>query len=431
MVDNVDDRRVLIIGAENQDICSKNYLWEQIPSNLNISDYDVLIIYLPSLLSLALSLSDKNKLLQKIDDNQFSRLIFNTKGTVYYIGNPELLLNYSSFIDFWLPFKPEFLFDGGEVINKIHPDYESYFKNIDVWRFCLSHESWEKRGDIDKYLSSSGIYDSKSIRVGTISVLAKTKEGLPVAFGVYFITAQNISSSIYWLPSFTKESNHSEIDILMKDILGIGIETPPPDWMKNYRLPKELSVISELNKINQKISTLIDKRRKTEEELAYESRFASILFEKGDEILEPKVRELLIYLGAKVEESKVKGEDDGKLFYSDKVAVIEIKGHKTGLRRRDVLQLGGYVAKHSQEDLIKYKGLLFANLFSEIDPKLRHKEELYPLNTLEAAEFSKIALITTGQLYKALEQKQHGEFDEKAFWDNIFKTVGASDIDSI
>ena len=201
--------------------------------------------------------------------------------------------------------------------------------------------------------------------------------------------------------------------------------------MKNYRLPKELSVISELNKINQKISTLIDKRRKTEEELAYESRFASILFEKGDEILEPKVRELLIYLGAKVEESKVKGEDDGKLFYSDKVAVIEIKGHKTGLRRRDVLQLGGYVAKHSQEDLIKYKGLLFANLFSEIDPKLRHKEELYPLNTLEAAEFSKIALITTGQLYKALEQKQHGEFDEKAFWDNIFKTVGASDIDSI
>ena len=134
MVDNVDDRRVLIIGAENQDICSKNYLWEQIPSNLNISDYDVLIIYLPSLLSLALSLSDKNKLLQKIDDNQFSRLIFNTKGTVYYIGNPELLLNYSSFIDFWLPFKPEFLFDGGEVINKIHPDYESYFKNIDVCR---------------------------------------------------------------------------------------------------------------------------------------------------------------------------------------------------------------------------------------------------------------------------------------------------------
>ena len=68
------------------------------------------------------------------------------------------------------------------------------------------------------------------------------------------------------------------------------------------------------------------------------------------------------------------------------------------------------------------KGLLIVNAYRELP--LHERDVQFPDDCVKKAEFEKICLLTTTQLFRALHTFQEGKLDRRDFWDAIFTANG-------
>ena len=158
-----------------------------------------------------------------------------------------------------------------------------------------------------------------------------------------------------------------------------------------------------------------------------ERQFAALLYEQGQDALEPVVREALRRLGARVDEAKVAGREDGRLIVlPGRKGMLEIKGRTGTLRLADVRQLDQWVRDAKVDEKWDSKGILVANMLRGLKPQLR--KDTYPRNCIEAAEKSGLCLLSTYQVFRALELFQESRLDTVAFWDRVFSASGVCDL---
>jgi hypothetical protein len=174
----------------------------------------------------------------------------------------------------------------------------------------------------------------------------------------------------------------------------------------------------------QEIQETTRKLKQARQQLTEVKRFHKMLYETGEDALEPVVREALRQLGAQVTDPPPRsGKEDGRLVSpAGDNGMLEIKGPQGPLKLRDVRQLDQWVRDAIAEEEWESKGLLIVNAYHKTP--LADRGNPFPDNCIKAAKRFEICLMTTSQLFRALVVDQRGELDRDQFWATIFDTNG-------
>jgi hypothetical protein len=211
--------------------------------------------------------------------------------------------------------------------------------------------------------------------------------------------------------------------LILRERYGLRFEQAPPPWAQAYKLPAQVRIETKIGGIQEEVQSLTRELMATREQLEETTRFRRLLYEQGEDGLEPVVRDALRELGAQVTDPGERGREDGRLVDpSGRNGMLEIKGKTKALGIRDVRQLDQWVRDAMAEEEWEGKGLLIANTYCG-DP-LEQRGEPFPQKSSRSAKRFGQCLLTTTQLFCALCSHQRGELDAEAFWDTIFETDG-------
>ncbi len=425
--------KVLILGSTDHSKYVDSYAWHEVPRSLNLADYDrVIMSFVPFI--------DKDYL-RRLDESyipefdKFARLLFSNQSEIVVIGSPSFILkpgklNIESW--WWLPLRPQFNYEEGNTKTVINHEFDYYLDYVDQWSFCLRAGEWSDYQFTRNYLTEAGFGAVSGQGIWElVTPLATNRYDRPISFAVRFrvklATGADSpdSSSVFWLPATTKITDHEAIDLILRQRYGIKAELNEPIWLERFPLPQELEIKGAIEQLQGKVRILEQELDNTYELLRGQTKFHKLLFETGEDILEPIVREALGILGGKVTPPKVKGKDDGRVIDpKDRQYTLEIKGHNQSLRLEDVRQIHQWVSDIRDEEDLETKGLLIANL--DITNPPGNRVNLFPDNCVRTARNRNIVLVSTTQIYYALIQQQEGNFSQDAFWDKIYNEVGVS-----
>jgi hypothetical protein len=214
-----------------------------------------------------------------------------------------------------------------------------------------------------------------------------------------------------------------------KQLRAKSMSTPPPEWAqeREFRLPKEDEVQTQLDSVQGQIKQLVDDQERLREVLAEAQKPKRLLFEKGPQ-LEDAVVDGLQTLGFTAtnhregdsefdvvfesEEGRCLGEVEGK---DDKAVSIE------KLRQLEM----NIQEDFSRDEVTEYaKPVLFGNGFRLKAPGEREAE--FTQKCLTGARRSKVALVRTSDLFRVVAYlKEHPDPDfSKACREAIFNTAG-------
>ncbi|MCD6445176.1 hypothetical protein J7L49_00085 [Candidatus Bathyarchaeota archaeon] len=167
-----------------------------------------------------------------------------------------------------------------------------------------------------------------------------------------------------------------------------------PSWLRDYEYKEKRELLSKLKTIN---------------------KLENLLYGNDMELCKA-VAEAFKVLGFEVKISIKGTEPDIYLNYDDFTAIVEVKGLKTHADRDDMRALLDYYdANIDKQPMLK--GIFIVNHYREIEP--RKKEKPYTNGALELAQRKGFCLLTTTDLYFAIEKA----FNDPNFCEAIRKKI--------
>jgi hypothetical protein len=429
--DNQTSKRILVLGSVGHSRRVTAHVWDNLPNDLNVADYDVVILNL-------MAYSSDNELASRVISNtlpgasQFSRLLFSYGSEVVTIGSPSTIVARAEYdiheATWWLPIETPVHEEQGDQIRITDSSFAYYFDNLDRWKFFWTGKSFS-RSEVAKhtYIHAVGL-EAANIGVSLKSI-AETRFHKPIGIkaNLQLLDAHGdtvvVSSDIYWLPPTTRISHYEAVDLLLRERYGVSSEQTAPDWVSSYHLPRQHPIENEINEHEREIDRLEGQLVTARRRLTEETRFQQLLFERG-EPLELIVRDALRELGAEVEEFTEQGKEDGRIAspFGDARGMLEIKGRTSSLKLGDVRQLDQWVRDAFFNEEWEGKGILIANMYS--DTPLGQRGDPFPDNCVRLAKRSGYCLVKTSQVFRALLDHQREELDIEGFWETIFETDG-------
>lgn len=446
-------KRILVLGSSPHTRLVDAYAWDKLPRQINVADYDVVILNFVPFLDKELAQGIQLDNLPSLE--QFIRLIFSEGSEIIAIGVPGIRIGpepaqlrripLEGFwsIAWWLPLFPDHKHEAGEEIRNIEPEFAYYFQYVRRWFFFATPQLSKI---IPTYTDSPYYYriihpQCRGINA-RLKPIAQTRFQQPIAYELQIQGLQVVQSEDYWhgplgrhemqpimtsgriiwLPPTTDISNYEAVSLILRERYGLGFEEVAPAWVEVYKLPHQLPLEAEIDRLEQEIQALTEQLGTERHHLLEASRFRKLLYEQG-EALELVVRDALRELGAQVDDPKLRTHEDGRLIDpTGRQGMLEIKGRTGPLRLSDVRELDQWVRDGIANENWQSKGLLIANLGCGTPPLQRR--DLFPLNCVRTGQQYGQCFITTTQLFRALCSHQRGELDLTAFWDTIFSTNG-------
>jgi len=436
----VPDQRVLVLGCEPFTRLITTCPWDKLPPLLNVADYDVVILNLVPFLNVNVA---KGIRLDTLPDwSQFARLMFSKGSELIVIGHPgpRLGSNTDCAVTWWLPCVPEFTYEIGQEVREIEPEFAYYFQNVHEWSFHAGQEVHMNAFEPVPYAQTVHP-DANDLRAG-LRPLAQTRFHRAIAFelifGVWRVDRprpysndpgrkQQLARSgrVVWLPPPTEISDTEAVELILRERYGFRIEAAAPNWVGQFVMPREAPLRSEIAHLGEEINRQQAELADTRKRATHEGRFRKLLYEQGEDVLEPVVRDALRELEAKVDDPLKKGREDGRLTDPQgRCGILEIKGRSGTLRLDDVRQLRQWADDAVVNEAWSGKGILIANLACGEPPNKRR--DLIPDNCRKVAEQFNLCLMTTTQLFHALREHQEKRLDLAKFWDSVFSTSGVS-----
>ena len=434
--ENDINKRILVLGSALHIRLVTAYTWDNLPSDLNVADYDVVILNLIPLLNKELTCGLNLEVLPSWQ--QFARLLFSHSSEIIIIGVPQTQPSFRQYeyLLEWLPLKPKFIYDSGEQIHDIEPEFAYYFQQVRKWTFHVTDDLRKEPFILENFLP---IVNPRSNFLGIrIYPIAQTRFQKAIAFKLQFQAVQvreqysldpesktlQESGYVIWLPPPTEISDYDAISLILQKRYGLQLEQTPPNWVKNYKLPQQIPIEEKIFHHEQEIKHLEKELAIAQQHLQNASRFRKLLYEQGVEGLEPIVREALRELGATVKDPPPQeNREDGRLTAPNgQIGMLEIKGRTKSLALTDIRQLDQWVRDALIQENLESKGILIANMYCGCPPNLR--DNPFPSNCINSAKITKICLMTTTQLFHALCSYQREELDIAEFWNTVFNTNG-------
>lgn len=429
---NFLDKKILVIGSINHPLADKCVGWYSCDS-VYLGDYHLIIINLQSLYESYLEDQEFHKKLGKMRA-QINNIIFaNTevicitaptinkgpyskdKNGSYY----PLTSNYH-----WCPIYLNFVREFGESFEE--EPRKGYFRFITKWTHYL--DSW-----------SLGLYEfQQKGRVDIdFSFLLKNLAKKPIAFKITFVEYDSLyapgrpkdpiySHQILFLPPPTEITVQKAIDFLLQIQKGIK-ESPLPEWANNISISGEDKLKKKISKVETLLKKCEAKLNEYKEKLEDLTKFKRLLTTDGKE-LENIVEESLKFLGIEVRPGP-EGKEDKIIIDPDTNSEIpvEVTGKEKSIPENKLNQLIGRLADEERIQKIKCKcqGVLIGNHYKDepLDSNLQGRKKPFEPNVVEKAKISKICLLSTLELFKAVNAKLAGE-DVTDFIKSIFNQPG-------
>jgi hypothetical protein len=440
-------KKILVIGSINHPLADKCISWKEMKSLPDkipyLGDFHVLIINLQTLLE-----SDLDEKMKKVFDKmreeineiilENTEIICITAPTIKMKLNNLFIPNYDSISNYdWCPFNLYFTkkegesFGEKEILTKFFPFTKKYSKHIKKWSYFL------EKYDLGKYKPQKRKYVDMFI-LPLLTNLANKPLAFEVTCEEYDTVVSYVrneemyekinkicSQSILFLPPTTEISIEEAIDYLLEEIRGVTKESVLPKWTENIKIYGEeelLKKIKEAEELKRKLENELEKYKLELSELV---KFKKLLTTNGEE-LENIVEETFKLLGVEVKNGP-KGKEDKIIIDPDTNSEIpvEITGAKYSIPEKKLNQLIGRLVDEERIEKIKCKcqGILIGNHYKEIELKERGRP--FEPEVIKKAEVSKICLLSTSELLKAVNAKLSGEEDKiKKFIKAIFNTPG-------
>ena len=447
-------KKILILGVKDFPSV-KCYDWgeKDLP---NISDHDVVILNVVSLtknfyyFDSSTLKSIKSSLLKLLD----------SKGTIYAIACPfktreitihkfdnqgkriegktfkEIINNYM-----WSPIPLEINNEKGDTIEIKDASFEEYFKNVKRWSFTIKPAITSAPKEAFDYGSLIQSYTSGSSTI--MDAIATDRRGRAIAAKFYyeFEAVRQINSStirrrtiaesgdFILLPLSTEIDDIEAINYILEKHLGVFQKTPPPEWARAIQVPGLNKIQSELETASKEISRLENEKSELKQQKSELLSYRELLYETGHS-LEEIVRKVFTELGYPPKQAKF-GEEY-IIEFNNTLGIIECKGVKKSISRRDFRQLLDYVKNYETEpDLsnLKIKGILIANAWRDLKPKDRNTKErkIFPSGkdgVINISQRHHIALVSTIDLFKVFCKYKKGEIEPIKIIEAIFKADG-------
>src|SRR5258706_5388902 len=397
-------RRILVLGSTNHTKLVTAYAWNNLPANLNVSDFDTIILNFTPFQDKDFAKGINIDLIPNWQ--QFSRHLISDESEIIVIGSANFAMGRNPFMPstWWLPVELNFVYEPGVDIRNIDSSFAFYFDFVHSWSFHLANLR-EKFADFTRqYLQV--IAPTADMISPVITNLAETRFSSPIGFRLQFQFFEKVhdysdnhklikdSGFVYWLPAPTEIDTAEAIDYILRQRYAIQFEKIPPEWIGKFQLPSQLPILAEIQEKESRISELEMQLVMERQKLIKASQFLKLLYEQGEDVLEPVVRDALRELGASVEDPKVKGREDGRLV--DSFAhnfTLEVKGRSGELKLSDVRELDQWVRDAIANENWHSKGLLIANLQLEQEPRTR--KNILPPNCITTAKNFDISLLST------------------------------------
>jgi hypothetical protein len=415
-----------VLGSSGYPKAVAAYAWDALPDDLNVSDYEVIVLDITALATE--DFQDETASPRLPERAQLGRAIFGGS-TVIAIGEPWQVLTAHQGAYDWLPVLPGYVREHGATVNVVADGLEGYFDGV-----RRTTHYYTKTIDVDEGAAARFLAEvdpQMSDLSVTLHPLAETRFGKPVAVSLSFLAWRGRerhssdepckSGPVFLVPPSTERSAHQAVAWWLTTI-GIAAEHEPPTWAASYVLPDELPMLKRGHELRRQLEETEDAIAELATRQANAGRWRALLYESGD-ALEFVVRDALAALGAAVSEPAAAGGEDGRLTDpTGREAVLEIKGLGKGIKLDHVRQLHQWVADALAKDSLDAKGLLIANVWAGEPPGQRG--ELVAAATLGVAERWQQALLTTTQLFAALVADQQGTLDRAHFWSTLFECDG-------
>ena len=428
-------RKILVLGVELPTREVTSYRWDGIPPALNVADYDTVILDLsPFEIEATAEAVDVNSV---PSFQQFARLLFSEGSEIIAIGRPFFSIGDGPFLEstWFLPLSPAFLNESGETMSVVRSEFGEYFEHVSSWSFCVGGMDQPNPKFVGEFMLEAGIRYATHLRPG-LSAIAKNRYGHPIAFTIVFVAEGKDrrrlveSGIVTWLPPTTDILVGEAILILLRTRYGLLLEQTAPPWISGYSLPAERPIRERIDEIERQVGALVGELQELRDQLSAAENPKGILYQTGEEVLEPLVLEVLSTLGGTTEKPRTKGKEDGRLTDpAGRLATVEIKGRAGPLKLSDVRQVDQWVADRITYEGEESKGILVGNLNRDQAPS--NRGEVLPPNCIDAARNLGISIVSTTQLFVALTSYQEGKLNTTAFWDALFGANGAVDLPDV
>ena len=194
-----------------------------------------------------------------------------------------------------------------------------------------------------------------------------------------------------------------------------------PEWANNFYLPKEESLVNEIEVITQKIHSLKLTLEKKEQEIIEYSTIKKLFTSSGDE-LENEVKNIFKAIGFELLETK-QNREDLILKYNEKIAVVEVKGVNKSAGEKHAAQLEKWVSNYLEDNEVRPKGILVVNSFKDT-PINERNEPTFPDQMIKYSTQREHCLLTTLQLIALYYSIIDGPDKKENIINSIFSTIG-------
>lgn len=369
--------RILVLGASRMAGRSvTSFAWDHLPPDLNVADYDTVILdFTPWVVDRRLA---EGLVVDSLPTTQqFARLLFSEGGEVVAIGVPDARAGggpdgpYQT-ATWWLPAFPPLVVESGEAIRVVDEAFGFYFDAVKRYGFHVGSELVIARDSWAIEYVRSAVPEAVDFR-GVLRPIAATRFHQAIGFAINLVAFREgssrskvevarVSGDAIWLPSPTEVSSREAIELLLAERYGVRSERPMPEWAAQYSLPREQPVRQQIDELNLALQEEMSELATAQQRLRSESRFRILLYERGEDVLEPVVRDALRALGADVADPTVKGREDGRLIDpGGRRGMLEVKGRRGALRLADVRELDQWVRDALINESLASKGLLIVN----------------------------------------------------------------------
>jgi hypothetical protein len=444
-------RKIALIGvkgynAHSAEVRVSSYEWDSLDDVPNLRDFDTLLLDLLSVRGEA-----DYEGLAKILDIHTMTDILNTGGTILVLGDPRPEIHSQNLdgpflewtgISFYWDDKP------GDTIelssDRSHEFLHGYLQHLKRWDYALRSAKPDEE-------ALQGIFNIDAIRENNCRITVEKQSFAwnryreDLAFSVNLAIeklsfrpySESWETQLRYSPTiFLPKVDVSEDEalvIVLRDICGVEVGAPEPEWLSSYVAPGQDEIDSHVSQIRKQIAA---KRAELDAELVKGETARDclkLLYEKGQP-LEVAVRSVLRELGGDVEEPQDAGKEDGwitvatpKNIYE---GVLEVKSTKNEeFDEYGMKQLLEWINRGVQLRRKKYKGIFVGS--NSVEEEAGTRKNGFGDGWKKSAELHNIVAIKSEDLYRLYELKKQGLLDTEAFWEEVFSTNGIFDAKSL
>jgi len=196
-------------------------------------------------------------------------------------------------------------------------------------------------------------------------------------------------------------------------------------WVNDYSFPKLIELDEKIREKEERINELIIEKSSLEDEKGKYERIRNVLLYHDGTLLNNVCKLVLIELGINARDGKT-GREDIVFEYNGDNFLIEVKGCEKSANKKHIKQVGTHVLEYTHENEKEVKGILLINAWRKlpIEERGTRDKPIFPDEIMNLVNISKVALVTTQQLFVIYCKHLEKKFNLDEFVEELKNIVG-------